>query len=326
MNKADFFISHAYEDKDSLVRELVNNLMLNGALVFYDEYSIKLGDSLTESINKGIANANHAIIILSKFFFEKGWTNAELQALFNKSIREKFKLLIVYHGVEHSIVANKYPLLADIKGIDSSDGIEKISQDLFNAIGKKGQLSYLKQDFERRDGDHNLGFSISMLVGFPNFANQEFEKVLFDLGNKEVFHSRLRLVYLHNRIYFEIIDSEFHKISISADVSDWKLGEQKFLHANLNLEDSLIFLFIEDKIVDQLSFDYLSINNSFLKNATGIIGNSLELKNPCQFIVGFNSIGQSMEVEMVKKLFNAIKKYFEDAEKESNTKKSSKSY
>jgi hypothetical protein len=31
MNKADFFISHASEDKESLVRDLANNLMLNGA-------------------------------------------------------------------------------------------------------------------------------------------------------------------------------------------------------------------------------------------------------------------------------------------------------
>lgn len=84
VSKADFFISHAYEDKETFVKSLADNLQLNGALIFYDEYSIRLGDSLTESINNGIRNANHGVIILSKYFFEKGWTNAELQALFNK--------------------------------------------------------------------------------------------------------------------------------------------------------------------------------------------------------------------------------------------------
>jgi hypothetical protein len=73
-----------------------------------------------------------------------------------------------------------------------------------------------------------------MSIGFPNFANQQFEKVLFDLGNKDVFHSRLRIIYYQNRIHFEIIDSDYHKISISADISDWSVGEQQFLHADFN--------------------------------------------------------------------------------------------
>lgn len=311
MNKADFFISHASEDKDSFVRELANNLMLNGALVFYDEYSIKLGDSLTESINKGITNASHAIIVLSNFFFEKAWTNTELQALFNKSLREQFKLLIIYHEVKHSTAAERYPLLADIKGIDSSIGIEKIGQSLFEAIGKKGQLSYLRYGFARSKGDVSNGFSISMLIGFPNFANQQFEKVLFDLGNKDVFHSRLRLIFINTRIYFEIIDVAYHKISVSTDISDWIAGEQKFLHANLDLENKLIFLFVDEKIVDSLSFSELSIDNSFLHSAIGIIGNSLELRNPCQFLIETHSIGKSMKLEMVKKYSEMTKNYVE---------------
>lgn len=315
MNKADFFISHAFEDKDTFVRALVNNLMLNGALVFYDEYSIKLGDSLTDSINKGISNSNHAILILSKYFFEKGWTNAELQALFNKSIREQFKMLIIYHGVNHSLVAEKYPLLADIKGVDSSEGIEKISQALFDAIGKKGQLSYLKHDFERKEEDIQEGFSITMMIGFPNFANQQLEKVLFDLGNKDIFHSRLRLIYIHHRIYFEIIDQAYHKISVSADISDWNVGKQKFLHADFSIKDKRLYLFIENKIVDELQFKGLKIDSSFLHSATGIIGNSLELRNPCQFLIGTHSIAKSMNEEMVSKFAEIIYNYMEATKK-----------
>jgi hypothetical protein len=309
MNKADFFISHASEDKDSLVRELANNLMMNGALVFYDEYSIKLGDSLSDSINKGITNSDHAIIVLSKYFFEKGWTNAELQALFNKSIRENFKMLIVYHEVDHSQVSDKYPLLADIKGINSSVGIEKISQALFEAIGKQGRLAYLKHGFERKKEEILDGFSISMFVGFPNFANQQFEKVLFDLGNKDVFHSRLRLIYYQNRIYFEIIDSNYHRISISVDISNWAVGEQHFVHANFNSSEKQLFLFIDNQVADTLCLGELSIDNTFLSSATGIIGNSLELRNPCQFLIGTHSIGKSMDVEMVSKYSEIMSNY-----------------
>lgn len=309
MNVADFFISHASEDKDTLVRELANNLMINGALVFYDEYSIKLGDSLSESINKGISNAHHAIIVLSNFFFEKNWTNSEMQALFNRSLSREFRMLIVYHGVSHSDVAERYPLLADIKAIDSKVGIEKITEALMSAIGKKGQLSYLKHPFTRDTTEIANGFSISMFVGFPNFAHSYLEKVLFDLGTKNEFKSRLRLVLFSNRLYFKVIDSGYHEVSVSADVSTWKLGVQNFIHADLNLDDKRLYLFINDKVVDSLNLNDLEIDETFLASATGIIGNSLELRNPCQFLVAQHSIGKSMKPEMALNFSETITKY-----------------
>ena len=94
MSKVDFFICHASEDKETFVKDLAHQLIRNSATVFYDEYSIKLGDSLSQKINEGIVNANNGVIVLSNFFFEKKWTNAELQAIFNKSINENFKLFI----------------------------------------------------------------------------------------------------------------------------------------------------------------------------------------------------------------------------------------
>jgi hypothetical protein len=49
----DVFISHASEDKDSFVRPLATELRKNGLRVWYDEFSLRLGDSLNESIKQG---------------------------------------------------------------------------------------------------------------------------------------------------------------------------------------------------------------------------------------------------------------------------------
>ena len=165
--------------------------------------------------------------------------------------------------------------------------------------------------FERKDGDMKAGFSITMSIGFPNFSNQQFEKVLFELGRKNIFHSRLRLVYFQNRIYFEIIDEQYHKISVSASIADWKIGDQKFLHADFSLQEKRIFLFIHDKIVDDLKFDELKIENDFLEEATGIIGNSLELRHPCQFIIGMHSIGKSIGDKVIMNYSKAWYTYLE---------------
>jgi hypothetical protein len=42
----DVFISHANEDKDDIARPLAEKLKALGLKVWFDEYSLKLGDSL----------------------------------------------------------------------------------------------------------------------------------------------------------------------------------------------------------------------------------------------------------------------------------------
>jgi hypothetical protein len=53
----DVFISHASEDKDSLVRPLAIALRHLGASVWYDEFSLHVGDSLSGSIDKGLSSS-----------------------------------------------------------------------------------------------------------------------------------------------------------------------------------------------------------------------------------------------------------------------------
>jgi len=45
----DAFICHASEDKDPFVREFANELKANHVEVWYDEFSLRLGDSLQAS-------------------------------------------------------------------------------------------------------------------------------------------------------------------------------------------------------------------------------------------------------------------------------------
>jgi hypothetical protein len=53
----DVFICHASEDKDSLVQPLARALSLLGLQVWYDEFSLTVGDSLSRSIDRGIAGS-----------------------------------------------------------------------------------------------------------------------------------------------------------------------------------------------------------------------------------------------------------------------------
>lgn len=56
--KYDVFISHASEDKELLVRELAIALRNLGLRVWYDEFTLKPGDSLYESIDRGLESCS----------------------------------------------------------------------------------------------------------------------------------------------------------------------------------------------------------------------------------------------------------------------------
>lgn len=110
----DFFISHASEDKELFVRPLVKNLLMKGYKVWYDEMSLRVGDSIVENISNGIKKSIYGIIILSKNFFEKKWTKKELEALLNKEIiTGKSSILPIWLNLTTEEVYNFSPLLVD---------------------------------------------------------------------------------------------------------------------------------------------------------------------------------------------------------------------
>lgn len=64
----DAFISHASEDKDGLVRPLAELLRKQGFAIWYDEFQLKVGDSLRRSIDNGLAHSRFGIVVLSPDF------------------------------------------------------------------------------------------------------------------------------------------------------------------------------------------------------------------------------------------------------------------
>jgi hypothetical protein len=52
------FISHASEDKEDFVRPLAETLQQLGVKVWYDEFTLKVGDSLRRKIDSGLETLN----------------------------------------------------------------------------------------------------------------------------------------------------------------------------------------------------------------------------------------------------------------------------
>ena len=81
------------------MKSLADELIKQGVSVWYDEYALRIGDSLRKSIDKGLSQSRFGLIILSKSFFEKNWTQYELNGLVAKEMEGEKVILPIWHNI-----------------------------------------------------------------------------------------------------------------------------------------------------------------------------------------------------------------------------------
>lgn len=130
----DVFLSHASEDKDDFARPLATALKAKGLGVWFDEFTLRVGDSLRRSIDKGLSGARFGIVLISPKFLEKEWPQKELDALMGRESHGVKIILPVWHNVDAEYVSKFSPLLADRLASSSSKGLDQVVADLMAAI------------------------------------------------------------------------------------------------------------------------------------------------------------------------------------------------
>lgn len=127
----DVFISHASEDKDSFVRPFAEALSLRGLAIWYDEHSLKWGDSLRREIDRGLSNSRFGVVVLSKHFFSKKWPQTELDGLMAKEMNGDGRILPIWHSISKDEVLAASPILGNKLALNTSvQTIEEISDQL----------------------------------------------------------------------------------------------------------------------------------------------------------------------------------------------------
>ena len=132
----DAFISHASEDKDSFVRPLANALEAEGLSVWFDEFSLTVGDSLRRSIDRGLASSRFGIVVLSSHFMTKEWPQKELDGLSAREVGGAKVILPVWLDLTADQVRAYSPTLADRKAAVSADGLTQVVADLVSAMAR----------------------------------------------------------------------------------------------------------------------------------------------------------------------------------------------
>ena len=130
----DVFISHASEDKEPFAKPLALALQEKGLRVWFDTFTLSLGDSLRRSIDRGLAQARYGIVVLSQAFFQKHWPQLELDGLVARESAGSKVILPIWHGIDEHGVRQHSPTLADRLAVSSSRGIEHVVEQIMAAI------------------------------------------------------------------------------------------------------------------------------------------------------------------------------------------------
>ena len=136
MRKPDAFIAHDSRDKADLARPLAIALAKLGLIVWYDEFSLKPGDRLSESIDKGLTECRHAVLLVSQHLLENTtWANAEMSALLTRAVVQANSLIPVWAGVDAKSVAMRSARLADVVALNHSGNVEELASRIYATVG-----------------------------------------------------------------------------------------------------------------------------------------------------------------------------------------------
>ena len=132
----DVFICHDSDDKKDFVRPLAEKLQDEGIAVWYDEFSLEIGDSVFDKIEKGLQEYRFGIVVLSEHFLNNfNWPHHEYKSLKIKELSTG-KKIIWRKNISKSDVA-KYSLeLSDKWAGKEKDGIVKLVEEIKKIVEK----------------------------------------------------------------------------------------------------------------------------------------------------------------------------------------------
>jgi len=209
-----FFICHASEDKATVARPIADLLRSKGFNVWYDEYSLTVGDGLREKIDDGLRRADFAIVILSRHFFRKRWPAAELSYCFHRQLAEGRKIILpVWHDVSQSEVAANAPLIVDLKAARTDSGPEGTVAEILRAAAQGDDGRAIQVELSELLSQRTLA---NMMDGASTIDSEEPES-----RTPEIRALDRRIAELNQRLSALVRQP---RVAVPSDIHTWPLS------------------------------------------------------------------------------------------------------
>lgn len=190
MAKYDAFLSYASEN-EQIASEIVGSLKSKGFKIWYAPLTLNVGEKLLDSIEDGLKNSNSGILLISKEYINKGWTNYELDILLRDYIEKSKNLFPIWHEISREAIDAWHRGLAGICALDTNLGLPMLSSKLTHALSKfaptvlcipeyeSPAFRFLNGEGEATIGEHGLATTLWELLiyakdtAYPIFLDGE---------------------------------------------------------------------------------------------------------------------------------------------------------
>lgn len=189
------FLSHTSKDKD-FARRLAQDLRTAGVPVWYDEWELKVGDSLQRKIEEGIRQSGYLAVVISRHSVNSAWVQRELGAALAKELeaRDVFVLPLLISHVEVPLLLRDR-LYADFRG-DYTEGLKRLLDrcgqtpaSLPPPLPRQPAVLWIDNDAEFLGGYADAltgsGFSVDLVTNLSDAAQSlgtvQYDAVIIDM-------------------------------------------------------------------------------------------------------------------------------------------------
>nr|VFJ57289.1 MAG: TIR domain-containing protein [Candidatus Kentron sp. FW] len=134
--KYDLFISYSRRDSAEFVHRLLPALKARNIRVWLDKEVMRPGLDIAQMIRIGLLGSRYSLVVLSKSFFEKQWTRAELHFLLNLEEHVGEIIIPVQHGIDEEFVRTFNRRLSLRFSLDTAEGPDALSEELAEILEK----------------------------------------------------------------------------------------------------------------------------------------------------------------------------------------------
>ncbi len=137
-----FFVSYDARNREEIARPLAARLSEVGESVWFDDFNLRPGDNLRQTIEDGLRKCRQCVLLVTKeLLSNETWAKVEFDAIFSREVSEKRKIIVpVWVDVTRSEVdafsmslANKFAVLTSTSELATKEGVERVAHAITTA-------------------------------------------------------------------------------------------------------------------------------------------------------------------------------------------------
>jgi hypothetical protein len=137
----DFFLCHAWDDREGAAKELYDLLESLRVSVWFSEKDVGLGTSLLREIDKGLAKSRVGIVLVTPALLsrlpQESIADKELSVLLARD-----QLVPVVHGTTYEALREVSPMLASRTGLDTAENtMANVAAKLAELVALPGRVA-----------------------------------------------------------------------------------------------------------------------------------------------------------------------------------------